>query len=128
MNVVFFVRVLAWCARCDGQAFQVDVDLGECVGRVEEVVDGDSAQGVGRCSPNANVDGLGNVVSSGANVERPADGTLKFCQGWRLVPAPAVAAASGLGVERERFLDAADRVLVSERGAHGARLDSRRDA
>lgn len=100
--------------------------LGQSVRRVEQVRDGHSSLGVGGGHPNADVNCFGDVIASCSDVEGTADSALKLCDGGGFVPSPTVAAASGLGVEREGSWNAADGVLVAESGAEAAGLEGRR--
>jgi hypothetical protein len=70
------VSVLAWCACVERQAFEVDVDLAERIGRVEEICDRHATDRAGRCGPGANCNCVGDIVATCANVEGPADGRL----------------------------------------------------
>lgn len=119
------VRVLIRSAIADGQAHQVDVNLGEAVRRVEKVGDGDTTQSVSRRHPDTNIDGLGDIVAPYAYVERTADTALQLSHSRSLVPAPTSAALSRLGVERKGSLDTSDRILITEGDAEAAGFKTR---
>ena len=118
------IGVLAGRTASERETHQIHMDFCQRVRWVEQVGDGDAADSVGRRHPDADVDGLGDVVATGADVEGPADTALQLGKGRVLVPAPAVAAGAGLGVECEGFLDASGGVLVAKGCTEGAGLEA----
>lgn len=98
------------------------MDLGQAVWRVEQVGDGDATECVSSRHPDADLDGLGDVVAAGADVERPADAALQLRESRRLVPAPPITTLAGLRVECEGFRAASNRILIAKGYAESAGL------
>lgn len=107
--------ILARRASVDGETVQINVGLVDEVAGSEAVCDSHTARGAGDGGPGADIDGVVDVVATGANVQDAADASLQLGQSGCLIPAPAVAAVAGLGVERDRIA-----LLVAEGGSEVA--------